>query len=111
MTTDKAANIRTACICCNSKFDASGHVKRMVQNCDLLIAADGGAGHFFDMGIKPHVIIGDMDSIDAELWREDKAIQRIVWPRDKDMRQSVGGLTIHLVMLPWQPDIQGKSRL
>ena len=32
---------------------------------DLLIAADGGAGHCLALGISPHVVIGDLDSLTA----------------------------------------------
>jgi thiamine pyrophosphokinase len=34
---------------------------------DLIVAADGGAAHCHSLGVVPHVVIGDFDSIDAEI--------------------------------------------
>lgn len=50
---------------------------------DLLVAADGGAGYCLDAGLNPHVLIGDFDSIDST---SSHAItcERITLPRDKD---------------------------
>ncbi len=38
-------------------------LKRLIENDDLLIAADSGAEHLYKIGIEPDVLIGDMDSI------------------------------------------------
>jgi len=47
-------------------FDPVFFHKKMaeMENC-LIICCDGGARHFQYLGIKPDVIIGDMDSIDS----------------------------------------------
>ena len=37
--------------------------KSMVSRADRVVCADGGAGHLAAMGILPHVVIGDLDSI------------------------------------------------
>lgn len=50
----------------------------------MLIAADGGAEHIRDLGLKPHAIIGDMDSLREDPWPDDKRIQRIRLSPDKD---------------------------
>lgn len=34
---------------------------------DLLIAADGGAEWLYDVGVTPHVVVGDLDSADPRL--------------------------------------------
>ena len=40
----------------------------------VLIAADGGADRLAEMGLRPHAVIGDMDSIaDPERWRAGPA--------------------------------------
>lgn len=39
----------------------------LVQNADLIICADGGANYAYQMGITPHCIIGDMDSIQPDI--------------------------------------------
>ncbi|MCP3941300.1 MAG: thiamine diphosphokinase [Desulfobacteraceae bacterium] len=41
-------------------------IKKLLKEADLIIAADGGAGHLKQMNIHPHAIIGDMDSIHPE---------------------------------------------
>ena len=45
--------------------DPAGDRRHMEQG-DLVIAADGGADYCRKLGIKPEVIIGDMDSIDRD---------------------------------------------
>src|SRR3990172_9817027 len=50
-----------------------------------LVCADGGARHLDKLGLTPHVIIGDMDSLSAGiLKRYEEQVTRIVrHPRDK----------------------------
>lgn len=50
---------------------------------DLLVAADGGANHCLDVGLEPHVFIGDFDSVDEKRARA-LLCERIRLPRDKD---------------------------
>jgi thiamine pyrophosphokinase len=38
-------------------------VRPIAQSANLIICADGGANHALKMNIKPHIIIGDFDSI------------------------------------------------
>lgn len=52
-------------IIASGSFTPTQQMERLVQKSDLVIAADGGAGHLLKMGLAPHVIIGDLDSIDA----------------------------------------------
>lgn len=38
-------------------------LKSIIQKDDLLVAADSGAEHLYQIGIEPDILIGDMDSI------------------------------------------------
>jgi thiamine pyrophosphokinase len=51
-----------------------------------LLAADGGTRHAMALGIVPHVVIGDLDSLDRELRAQLRAAgtQFITHPVDKD---------------------------
>ena len=53
-------------------------------SCDYIIAADGGALQCLKLGIKPDLIIGDMDSIDPVAETTFVEIERILFPREKD---------------------------
>jgi len=81
VTTDSA---KKACVFCNGQLENPANVKQIANDCDLLIAADGGAKYFFDIGLTPQVIIGDMDSIDSDTWRTKSGIEYIRYPADKE---------------------------
>jgi len=81
VTTDSA---RRACVFCNGHLKNPANVKQIANDCDLLIAADGGAKYFFDIGLIPQVIIGDMDSIGSDTWKSKSGIEHIRYPADKD---------------------------
>jgi thiamine pyrophosphokinase len=52
----------------------------------LIIAADGGSRHCQSLKILPHLLVGDLDSIDPDLaasWQE-KGVEVIRHPTDKD---------------------------
>lgn len=57
-----------------------------VPAADLVIAADGGAMHCRALGIRPQVLIGDLDSIEPELQAAYAAagVQLIAHPAHKD---------------------------
>ena len=61
-------------------------VRHWTAQADLIIAADGGTRHALAVGVLPHVVIGDLDSLDdadrAQLARS--AVQLIVYPTHKD---------------------------
>ncbi len=81
MTTDLA---KKACIFCNGQLSNPTRVKQIAMECDLLIAADGGAKHFVDIGLIPQVIIGDMDSVNDDMWKNNRGIEHIRYPEAKD---------------------------
>jgi thiamine pyrophosphokinase len=75
-----------AVIFANGLLDEQTRILSLLQKDDVLIAADGGAKHMLAAGIQPHVVIGDMDSLDS-LAREnlrEANVDFLEYPRDKD---------------------------
>jgi thiamine pyrophosphokinase len=61
-------------------------VRHWVEQADLIIAADGGTRNALAVGLMPHVVIGDLDSL-AETDREQldrSSVQLIVYSTRKD---------------------------
>lgn len=58
----------------------------LVASADLLIAADGGAANALKLGVLPHVVVGDLDSLEEEARHHLEAARSrfLVYPRDKD---------------------------
>lgn len=54
-------------IIANGEMIQPERVRKIVTDADLIIAADGGALACEASGIRPHYIVGDLDSIPAEL--------------------------------------------
>jgi len=74
----------TACIFANGNLTYSKKIKKITQTCDLIIAANGGSKHIATLGLKPHLLVGDLDSLTSPPWENDKNIERAVWPQDKN---------------------------
>jgi thiamine pyrophosphokinase len=75
-----------AVIFANGNFKKSSIPLPGLRKDDLLIAADGGAQHFQELGLRPAIVVGDMDSISPVLLKDLKTqgSQFIVYPQDKD---------------------------
>jgi len=54
---------QSALLICNGEPPSAALARRLASKADLVIAADGGANAARRLGIRPHVIIGDLDSI------------------------------------------------
>ena len=58
----------------------------LLQSDDYIICADGGTRHALALAVRPHLVIGDMDSLEKgrlqELQKSDVAIE--LYPRDKN---------------------------
>jgi len=76
--------MRTACVFCNGELKDPDRAGAVVAGAELVIAADGGAGHLAALGVKPDVIIGDMDSLCAETVWDGADVVRIPHPPAKD---------------------------
>lgn len=76
-----------AVIIANGQLDPNERLLDLWRKADLRIAADGGARHAREaFSIAPHVIVGDMDSIDAQTkaWLDNLRVETIQHPRAKN---------------------------
>lgn len=53
---------------------------------DFILCADGGTRHALALGVKPNLILGDMDSVEKEALKKIQAagVEIELFPRDKD---------------------------
>jgi thiamine pyrophosphokinase len=56
-------------------------IRPLVDTAQLIVCADGGANHALRMNVKPHVIIGDFDSIAASTRHYFSHVQQLHDPR------------------------------
>jgi thiamine pyrophosphokinase len=75
-----------AIIFANGQLNHPTSAKKKIGDGDLIVAADGGAAHCLRLGIKPHILIGDLDSLGADDLATLKVagVQIIRHPQDKD---------------------------
>lgn len=68
--------------------DPPPDVSALLGNTSLerIVCADGGLAHCLTAGLKPDCLIGDFDSVDADMlaWPEVANAERITHPTDKD---------------------------
>ncbi|HUG35117.1 MAG TPA: thiamine diphosphokinase [Anaerolineales bacterium] len=53
---------------------------------DFILCADGGTRHVLDLGVKPNLVIGDMDSIEDKVFQQlrESAVEMELFPHDKN---------------------------
>lgn len=73
-------------IVANGSGNLSEKFCHIAQMADTIIAADGGANLCAEAGCMPHILIGDLDSIDSDLLVEyqQQAIEILRYPTRKD---------------------------
>ncbi|WP_321495552.1 thiamine diphosphokinase [uncultured Desulfobacter sp.] len=73
-------------IVANGTLSKTDRLLSLIQQADMIIAADGGAVHLHHMGIAPQIIIGDLDSIPQEILScfKEKQIKIFKHPVRKD---------------------------
>lgn len=77
---------KRAMIFANGEIPHLPAARALVQPGDVLIAADGGAGHLRGMGLTPHVLIGDLDSLTSEqvATLQQSGVHILRFPPEKD---------------------------
>ncbi len=70
----------------NGPLDQSPHLKILLEQADLVIAADGGANHCAALDIIPDILLGDLDSIDPTILATYKKKEVVIhqYPPQKD---------------------------
>ena len=70
----------------NGSFGDDNWARRIIDEHDFIICADGGAKHILNIGITPQVILGDFDSINpaTKKYYIEKEVKFIEFPKDKD---------------------------
>ncbi|MBX3077442.1 thiamine diphosphokinase [Candidatus Obscuribacterales bacterium] len=73
-------------IIANGQADFPFSFPSLISSNDIVICADGGSNHAAELGVKPAIVIGDMDSVAPELLLQYQQggvdIRR--FPKDKD---------------------------
>ncbi|SEF67679.1 thiamine pyrophosphokinase [Caloramator fervidus] len=61
-------------------------LKMELKDCDIILCADSGGNYAYDLGIIPHFLIGDFDSIDNKIlsYYQKLGVKIIKYPVEKD---------------------------
>jgi thiamine pyrophosphokinase len=75
-----------AVIFANGGFSEPRDLKALLAMAKFIVAADGGAEHCARLGVQPHLLIGDLDSVSTEVRTEmeSKGAQVLSFPTNKD---------------------------
>lgn len=77
---------KTVIIIANGSFTNPDFYLRQISGNEFIICADGGAKYALMLGITPHLVIGDLDSIDGETYTNllEQTTEFIKYPSEKD---------------------------
>lgn len=70
----------------NGELTAPAEAIKHAKQADLIIAVDGGGNHCHLLEIEPHILLGDLDSIDQEILNSYRKSSVIIqqYPTEKD---------------------------
>jgi len=68
-----ADRARTIVVAANGHYGEKAPLLDRLHAADLVIAADGGANWLHDQGVRPDVLVGDMDSVRAQVLADCEA--------------------------------------
>lgn len=70
----------------NGNLPDPAAARALLRDNDTLIGADGGTNHLLKMGLMPHLVIGDLDSLDEDAFFDLSAAEAQIdqYPEDKD---------------------------
>jgi len=85
---------RKAVVFCNGDLADVSRVRKYIDAKTLIVGCDGGTAHALSLGLTPHVVIGDFDSISNKTLRAlgGKEVEYLRYPREKDFTDSELGL-------------------
>jgi thiamine pyrophosphokinase len=83
MTTRSLKSARIGVIA-NAPLIETEKIRSSIAAFSYLVAVDGGSNHCHNMGLRPDLIIGDMDSAEQATLDSYAAVPKIAFPRDKD---------------------------
>lgn len=78
--------IKRIIIIANGNFENPHFYRTLLKDDDYVICADGGAKHALMLGITPHLVVGDLDSIDENTYANlfGSITQFEKYPSEKD---------------------------
>lgn len=76
-----------AVIVCNGSIIDYSYHKKFFEGADFIVCADGGASHLKKLGMEPHVLLGDFDSISRKHleYYASLKVKILKFPKEKDM--------------------------
>lgn len=86
-----------ALIIANGAPPSSALARRLAAAADLVICADGGANHAVRLGVRPDVILGDLDSITASTRKRFRGVPslRIAEQESTDLEKAIRYALLH----------------
>lgn len=73
-----------ALVLAGGELHATPALRALARGAELVIAADSGLRHARALGVRPQLLVGDLDSVSAAELARHPALERLTFPRRKD---------------------------